>query len=439
VVASEPASLRRLVGALPEFTPVGAAGAAEALALIAQRPFDLVLCEYQLPEGTGVDLLRECKARQPAARRLLVASYDDLPSIVRARTRGVVERVIQEATRAEGVRRIVAETLGCAPRPRVQGGSHAGRQEMEALMLWTAERVAQVPGVVIRPMSPDAGAPRLEFVLPAGADCEAFRREVVMRWLWPIKPRGGPALPDDAEHPVLEHLGEMEDAHEVYARRIGDDGLHAYLALFPWQHEGRVTAALGLYHPGSVEHLRPLLVSLHRIAVEEVAELHLPVLPPENEATGPGHAVPEYDWVVTRSYVGPDRRSQPTPFWGRFTLVGRRRYVPSRVARTTDTFVDRLLPWAGWYAAGYLLLSGLDTGLTWWCVRHGLVRELNPFLRPLLHERPWLFLLWKNLLTVLVFLVAARFQRFRIGRHLLAAPVAAFALVDVYWLLVLST
>jgi hypothetical protein len=309
---------------------------------------------------------------------------------------------------------------------------------MEALLQWTAARLAEVPGVVIRPLQ-ETGDPRLELVLESGAGCEALRRDVVARWLWPIKPRGGPALPDDADHPVLEHLGEMEDAHEVYARPIGDDGLHAYLALFPWKHEGRVTAALGLHQAGTVDHLRPLVASLHRFAVEEVAELHLPILPPENEATGPGHSVLEYDWVVTKSYVGPDRRSQPTPFWGRFTLVGRRQHVPSRVARATDTFVDRILPWAGWYAAGYLLLSVIDTALTWWCVRHGVVRELNPLLRPLLRGHPWLFLIWKNLFTVLVFLVAARFQRFRIGRYLLAAPVTAFALVDVYWLLVLST
>jgi CheY-like chemotaxis protein len=437
VVAGEPSSRRRLVGALAEFAPVDVAGADAALALLARQQIDLVLCEYQLPEGTGLELLRACQAQHPAMRRLLIASYADLPSIVRARGSGVVERVIQKATRAEAVRRIVAESLGCAPPPRVQGGSHVAPQEMEALLRWTAERVAQVPGVVIRQMPPEGAALRLEFVLPGGADCDVFRREVVTRWLWPVKPRGGPALPEDAGHPVLEHLGEMQDAHEVYARRIGDEGLYAYLALFPWRNEERVTAAFGLYRPSSVELLRPLLVSLHHVAVEEVAELHLPILPPENEATGPGDSVLEYDWVVTKSYVGPDRRSQPTPFWSRFTLVGRRRYVPSRVARTADTFVDRLLPWARWYAAGYLLLSAIDTGLTWWCVRHGIVKELNPLLRPLLHERPWLFLAWKNLFTVLVFVVAARFQRFRIGRYLLATPVAAFAILDLYWLLAL--
>ena len=83
VVAPEPASLRRLLGALPEFTPVGAAGPTEALALLAERRFDLVLCEYQLPEATGLDLLRECKAQHPSMRRLLVASYADVLAALR--------------------------------------------------------------------------------------------------------------------------------------------------------------------------------------------------------------------------------------------------------------------------------------------------------------------------------------------------------------------
>jgi CheY-like chemotaxis protein len=435
VVAADAAARARLCDALSEFAPVGAAGAAEGLALLLGHKIDLVLAEYHLPEGTGIDLLRACKTQHPSVRRLLLASYADLPSLIRARGGRVVERVVQKSTRPERLRRVVAEALGCAPPASASGGS--AQKEMEALLRWTAERLTHVPGVVIRPAPSEKAPLQLEFVMHE-AECDTFRRDVVTRWLWPIKPRGGPALPGDADHPVLERLGQMEDEHEVYAHRVGDHGPYLYLALLRWQREARVTAALGIMGAKSVAPLRPLMLDVHRAVVAEIAELHLPVLPSEAEVTGPGHSVLEYDWVVTKSYVGPDRRSEPTPFLSRFALTGRRKHVPSRVARTTDTFVDRFLPWVRWYAVGYLFLSAIDTGLTWWFVRHHIVHELNPLLRPLVLERPWLFLAWKNLLTVLVFIVAARFQRFRIGRYLVAAPVAVFALLDIYWLVVLS-
>jgi hypothetical protein len=357
---------------------------------------------------------------------------------VRARASGLVQRVIQKSTRAENARCIVAETIGNgAAAPHVTGCPEAAWQEMEELLRWTAARITRVHEVVIRQFSSNASDIQLQFVLHQGPAYEAFRGEVVQRWLWPVKPRGGPALPHDADHPVLGYLGDLSEDREVYARRIGEEDFYVYLALLPWCREARATAALGIYRQEFDESLYELLVDVHRFAVEEVAELPLPQIPSRVEATGPGHTVLEYDWIVTDSYVGADRRRAPTPFLNRFAFIGRRKRIPSRAARTSDSYVDRLAPWVRRYAVVYLVLSAIDTGLTWWCVRRGIVDELNPLLRPFVLHRPSLFLMFKNLLAVLVFLVVARFQQFRIGRYILGAPLLAFALLDAYWLHVL--
>ena len=85
-----------------------------------------------------------------------------------------------------------------------------------------------------------------------------------------------------------------------------------------------------------------------------------------------------------------------------------------------------------WFAA-YLVLAGIDTWLTWRCVRSGLVVEANPLLRPLVLHHPWLFLTIKNALAIGAFLAVARFHLFRFGRYALPGVVVAYLLLDLYW------
>jgi hypothetical protein len=226
----------------------------------------------------------------------------------------------------------------------------------------------------------------------------------------------------------------LADEQEVYASRVGDENRWVYLAFLPWRREPRVTAVVGICEDPPTAETRNLLVDVHRRAVSETAELHLPRLLFGDEATGPGQTVLEYDWVVTDTYAGPDRRRRRTPFLSRYLVRGRRWRVPSRAARTRDAFVDRVAPWVRSYALAYFVLAALDTALTWWYVRRGLVDELNPVLRPLVLHHPWLFLATKNALAAAAFAGVTRFHLFRIGRVVLGVAVACFALVDAYWL-----
>jgi CheY-like chemotaxis protein len=436
IVDGDPDRRAQLARALSDFPTLEAEGARSATELLATRPIALLLSRYRLADGDGLELLRHSRASSPSTRRLLMTEYESLPEIVRAGAGAVAERVIQGATRVENVRRIVGELLSpeaAAPRPAFDWPA------MEALLKWTAGRIVEVPGVVIRRHSPSAPDLQLQFVLPA-EHLEALRHDVVARWRFPIKPKDGKTPSEQRRHPVLKMLGDLSGDHEVYTRRLeGDpDEIHVYLALLPWRREQRVTAALGIWRHGFREILRQLLVDVHRHAVEEVAELPLPVLPSQSESTGPGQTVLEYDWVVTDSYIGPDRRDSATSFFNRYVLIGRRRRVSSRLARTTPSFVDRFARPVLWYALAYLVLSSVDTAFTYWYVRAGAVHELNPLLRPLVLHHPWGFVAVKYLVSLSAFILVARFQLFRLGRYLLGGTVLAYLLLDAYWIALLS-
>src|SRR5207248_6860411 len=128
-----------------------------------------------------------------------------------------------------------------------------------------------------------------------------------------------------------------------------------------------------------------------------------------------------------------DRRRRATGLFNRFIFLGRRRRVPSRIARTTDSFTDIPQPRVWKYAAAYLVLALVDTVLTWVCVRSGRVREANPLLRPLVLHAPWAFLFVKNAVAVFAFLLVVRFQLFRMGMWFVRATVLAYLLLDLYW------
>jgi hypothetical protein len=85
----------------------------------------------------------------------------------------------------------------------------------------------------------------------------------------------------------------------------------------------------------------------------------------------------------------------------------------------------------------YLGLSTMDTVLTWVFVSQGTFTELNPLLRPLIGKHPWGFVLVKNSLSILSFLLVARFQLMLPGKILLGLNLFLYFALDVYWLILL--
>jgi DNA-binding NarL/FixJ family response regulator len=438
LVDGEPGALAERAAGLPQFDVLTAAGREDALRVLGTRRVDAIVSQLKLPDGSGLDLVKECAEKYPEPRRILLAAYEDLPEIVQARTRGLVSRVIPLGAPPDRIARAVGEALSGGDDLSVSKSIAHGVawQELDEVLRWTAARLAQVKGSVVRPLPPDARALQLQFVLQGGKRVEALRKDVVKQWLWPVKPRDAQVARKDRKHPVVQMLGGVSPQSEVYVKHLPGERVYAYLVLLPWQHENKITAALGLLPEKAFRNdYWELLVAVHAEAVSELSEFALPRF--DEEASGVGHAIPEYDWIVTPDYVGPDRRTRPTSFFNRFIFLGRRKRVPSRIARATESFTDVPPPHVWRYAAAYVVLALIDTVLTWICVRAGLVQEANPLLRPLVLHHPWWFLAVKNALAVLAFVAVIRFQLFRFGMWALRAAVTAYFLLDVYWAVLL--
>lgn len=442
VVDANPVSARVLHEALQPHTALTASDGAAARRLLASQEIALVLAAFRLPDMSGLELLDDCAKNHSAVLRLLIADYEELPEIVRARARGVVRRVIPRTARPRRVRRVVAEELGAMLETTaiksLPAAPVSDRQRTRDLLRWTVERITRVPGAVIRELPREPQSLQLQFVLPAGARLDTLRSELVLGWSTPIKEGGEPPARKERRHPVLRRLPDLSPGCVVYAH-AASEGRFVYLALLPWRSEGRVTVVIGVaasrFDPRSWE----LLTEAHRTALEEASEFPLPNVPPEEEGTGPGQHILEYDWIVTDSYVGQDRRERPTSFLNRFVLIGRRRRVSSKIRRVANVFVDRFEARVWRYALVYFLLSVVDTWLTLRFVRDGTVREMNPLLRPLVLYHPALFFAAKNTLAVLGLFMVARFHLFRAGYYFLAATLAGYFLLDGYWIWLLLT
>lgn len=401
----------------------------------------LVLAELRLPGGSGLALLEQCAARAPQATRVLLADHSEMPEIVRARAAGTVHHVVPRTVHPRRLRKLLAGALGTAAEASVTRAAPLAAQlaagRGEELLRWTVEQLVRVPGVVIRDLARDPGAPALQLVFPS-AELAGLRTRLAKGWPPCLKAANARLRLRSLWHPVVRFLGGLSPGAELYALPATDGG-HAFLALFPWTREPRVTALVGFLPAGEAAPGDRLFAELHALAVSTVPELPLPRLPPDEEASGAGQPVLEYDWVVTGDYAGRDRRRRPTSFLNRFVFVGRRSRVPSRLRAVANGFVDRWPARVWGYALAYLLLSLVDTWLTFRFVRDGTVREMNPLLRPLLAEQPLAFLLAKNALALAGLFAVARFHLWRIGLRLLQATLLGYLALDGYWLWLLFT
>jgi len=432
------------IGPLRDYALVLAPEFAAAREHLAKERFDAVVVRYRQPGGDSLELLRDCMRAQPDARRILLADYADLPEIAGARARGLVSRVVPQGAVPDKLAQALDEAIaGDDDASRSRSALHgAGWEKLEELIRATAMRLAQVRGVVVRPLAPDPRAMQLQFVLRGQKRIEALRADLVRGWGWPLKARDAAVDRKLRKHPVLARFGELSPQSEVYALELPGESLHAYLVLLPWTREPRITAVLGLLSERPRLDEWALLADAHRQAIAELSEFAMPddpqasALEPEARQ-GTALAVAEYDWIVTSTYAGPERRRRPTSVFNRFILFGRRTQAPERLTRASDQRVDRpdsrLWRWFALY--GFFAL--IDTVLTWVCARQGLVREANPILRPLVLDHAAAYLLVKNGLALLAFLAVARFQLFRYGTWFLRAVVAGWALLDLYWLLLL--
>ncbi|MBS2024910.1 MAG: hypothetical protein JST92_21135, partial [Deltaproteobacteria bacterium] len=391
---------------------------AEALRHLRERPFELLIVTHAKADPGALELLRAAQALRPDVRRVLLASYDALPEIVGAQAWSVVTRVLPADATPARLSVLLHQLLSQADEPSssrstIAPGPPTG---LEPLARATALRLAQVRGAIVRPLAPDPRTLQVQFVLRGNKRLEALRRDLTHLWGPPTKPRGAPCPRALRKHPVVLRSGGLSSRAELWTHRspASSGPAVAYVALLPWSREPRLTAVLGLAVDVFDARFWTLLTDAHREALSALSEFALPDAPESARDEKLGLAAPEYDWIVAPGYVGLDRRQTPTSFLNRFIFFGRRRHTPTRLLRTSDSFTDRP---SGrvlrWLAVAFACAS-VDTVLTYLCVRHGLVREANPLLRPLVLHHPAAYVAVKNGLTLLAFAIVARFHLFRI-------------------------
>lgn len=87
IVDDEPdvvSTLRDLLGGLLGLSVEAAHGFREGLARVEGEPWDLVISDERMPDGSGCDLLAAAAAQRPGARRMLMTAYVDTIVTVRA-------------------------------------------------------------------------------------------------------------------------------------------------------------------------------------------------------------------------------------------------------------------------------------------------------------------------------------------------------------------
>ncbi len=119
--------LRDLLEGADGITVVGESGsAAQGIAqILALRP-DVALLDVQLPDGSGVEVCRQVRARDPAIRALMLTTYDDAQARMAAALAGAfgfVLKQIRGTDLIEAVRRVAAGQ-SMSDRPTAPDASH---------------------------------------------------------------------------------------------------------------------------------------------------------------------------------------------------------------------------------------------------------------------------------------------------------------------------
>jgi hypothetical protein len=402
------------------------ADTAVAAGRAASESLDAVVTDGSDPETVSA-VLRAAASNPRCGRRLAASTYVQLPELVRTVEAGLVERVLARPVSAEQLVQVVTgvESRGSLVRPASDDvAASSPADSFEARLRDLVGRLVELPGVVIRPLVATDPVPRLQLVIPTTDTVQALRSELPAMLGPPLKARGAAMDRSYRRHPIRRVLGSLSPQQEVYCQ--GHDS-HAYVAFFPWRDEPKVTVVVG-FEPGDSERI----ADLHDHAVSRAREFPLPT---RHHHSPELFYDPDYDWVITKAYVGPDRRRKSTSFVNRYTFRGRRQALMPNELATAGTFVDVAPRWAWITAAVFAVLFLFDTVMTAYYVGGGQVGELNPVMRWALGRSPVLFWTLKSALVVAATFIVMRWHLWTPGRWLFASFIAVYAVLDAYWLL----
>ena len=95
IVDDEPANLRTLVRLFrDEYQVLTAGSGAEALQLLGQHDFALLITDQRMPGMTGIELLKNTVLLRPRMVRMILTGYTDVEALVEAINCGEVYRYV---------------------------------------------------------------------------------------------------------------------------------------------------------------------------------------------------------------------------------------------------------------------------------------------------------------------------------------------------------
>jgi DNA-binding NtrC family response regulator len=95
IVDDEPEILYSLRGLLrKDFDVHTATSAYEGLQVLRRQPIHVVLTDQRMPQTTGVEFLKQVRAEQPQAIRLILTAYADIKAVIDAINQGNVYRYL---------------------------------------------------------------------------------------------------------------------------------------------------------------------------------------------------------------------------------------------------------------------------------------------------------------------------------------------------------
>src|SRR3990172_12366264 len=83
-----------------------AADFAEATAKLARDGVDVALCDIQLPDGDGIELLRQCRATKPDTSFIMLTAFASLETAIQALRAGAFDYIIKPVRHVEGLHRL---------------------------------------------------------------------------------------------------------------------------------------------------------------------------------------------------------------------------------------------------------------------------------------------------------------------------------------------
>ena len=215
-----------------------------ALKLLKAQPFDVVLCDVFLPDGNGVDFIREIKKHRPEAEVILLTAHGNIPDGVQAIKNGAfdyitkgddnrkiiptISRAVDEVEKKKGK---VAPPISYSFDSII--GSYNGLKQAVAL----ARKVADTDVPVLHKGETGTGkevfahaihyaSPRSQYPIMA-INCSAFSKDLLESELFGYKAgaftgamKDKPGLFEVANHGTvfLDEIGEM--AFDLQARLL---------------------------------------------------------------------------------------------------------------------------------------------------------------------------------------------------------------------------